>query len=310
LRASKAYWSGQNEEQDLQAAITAYSEAIRLDQDYALAYADRAHALTELGDVVTDPTHLSDYYRRAEADARKATTLAPELAEGHLALARLAFQSLEFTGASNEYERALALAPGKARVLSDYGEFAILMGRTETRLAAAQRSMTLDPLNSLTHYALGLTLLFARRNSEAVVALTDAKSLDLNDAWFNAWLGQAYYASGKFESARAACEGHGDQANNHICLAIVYDKLGRHADAEAMLADAQTSWGDSGAVQYAEVYAQWSQTGRALSWLETAMRHHDPYLRFVKTDPLFDPLRNEPRFQAIERALKFPEKRD
>jgi hypothetical protein len=93
-------------------------------------------------------------------------------------------------------------------------------------------------------------------------------------------------------------------------LAIVYDKLGRHADAEAMLADAQTSWGDSGAVQYAEVYAQWSQTGRALSWLETAMRHHDPYLRFVKTDPLFDPLRNEPRFQAIERALKFPEKRD
>src|SRR5262249_29050204 len=151
--------SGQNDEQDLQAAITAYSEAIRLDPDYALAYADRAHALTDLGDVVTDPTHLPDYYRRAEADAHKATTLAPELAEGHLALARLAFQALEFKGASNEYERALALAPGKARVLIEYGEFATLMGRTEPGIAAAQRSVTLDPLNSLTHYALGLTLL-------------------------------------------------------------------------------------------------------------------------------------------------------
>jgi hypothetical protein len=45
---------------------------------------------------------------------------------------------------------------------------------------------------------------------------------------------------------------------------------------------------------------------KALEWLETALRLRDPGLEFLKTDPLMDPLRQEPRFQAIERELKFP----
>ena len=54
------------------------------------------------------------------------------------------------------------------------------------------------------------------------------------------------------------------------------------------------------------IYSEWGDTARALDWLETAVRRHDPYLIIVKMAPGFDPLRNEPRFQAIERALKFP----
>ena len=52
---------------------------------------------------------------------------------------------------------------------------------------------------------------------------------------------------------------------------------------------------------------KWGNTGRALEWLDIAMRLHDPDLVALKTDPLFDPLRNGPRFQVIERALKFPD---
>jgi hypothetical protein len=40
--------------------------------------------------------------------------------------------------------------------------------------------------------------------------------------------------------------------------------------------------------------------------LETAFRLRDPGLETIKVDPLLDPLRNDPRFQAIEKALKFP----
>jgi hypothetical protein len=58
---------------------------------------------------------------------------------------------------------------------------------------------------------------------------------------------------------------------------------------------------------YAVIYTQWGDTARALDWLETAMRHRDPYLIRVRQSEIFDPLRNEPRFQAIERALKFPD---
>ena len=59
------------------------------------------------------------------------------------------------------------------------------------------------------------------------------------------------------------------------------------------------------AYQYAEIYVQWGNVPKALEWLDTAMRLRDPGLEDLKTDPLMDPLRKEPRFQAVMRELKF-----
>jgi hypothetical protein len=56
----------------------------------------------------------------------------------------------------------------------------------------------------------------------------------------------------------------------------------------------------------AVIYAQWGNTPKALEWLDTALRLRDPGLEQLKVDPFLDPLRKEPRFQAIERELKFP----
>ena len=64
--------------------------------------------------------------------------------------------------------------------------------------------------------------------------------------------------------------------------------------------------GDSAAYQYATIYAQWGNRAKALESLDTAWRLRDSGLVYLKTDPLLDPLRKEPRFQAIERELKFP----
>jgi hypothetical protein len=61
------------------------------------------------------------------------------------------------------------------------------------------------------------------------------------------------------------------------------------------------------AYQIATIYAQWGDRAKALEWLETAWRLRDPGLVLLKTDPLMDPLRREPRFQAILRELKFPD---
>ena len=63
---------------------------------------------------------------------------------------------------------------------------------------------------------------------------------------------------------------------------------------------------DEGAYDYACIYAQWGDKAKALPWLETAARLRDSNLAVLKVDPDLDPLRNEPRFQAIERELKFP----
>jgi hypothetical protein len=86
---------------------------------------------------------------------------------------------------------------------------------------------------------------------------------------------------------------------------MVYNKLGRTTEAQAELSKLVAALGDSGAYQYATLYAQSGNNALALQWLETAWRLRDPGLENLKTDPLLDPLRHEPRFQAVERALKF-----
>jgi TolB-like protein/Tfp pilus assembly protein PilF len=304
LRASRAY-QGALYKEGLKDAIAGYTEAIHLDPDYATAYAYRSIAILGIAVNWAKRGDIRDYRKRAQVDARKAIALAPDLADGHLALARLLEGDLEFMGASQEYQRAVARAPGSANVLRYYGVFAVQMGQTEAGLAAARRSVVLDPLNYQNHLALGTSELFARRNAEAILALRHAEALAPNHAGVKAWLGYAYYRSGDFQSARATCES-ADELNKPICLATVYDKLGHHSEAKTILAKYQAERGDDAALFYAMIYSQWGDTTRALDWLDTAVRRQDPYLELVKMAPDLDPLRKEPRFQAIERELKFP----
>jgi TolB-like protein/Flp pilus assembly protein TadD len=303
LRAANAY-RGALDEQSLRDSIARYSEAIQLDPDYAIAYANRAIARFDLARNWATGESVRDYRESAQADARKAILLAPDLAEGHLALATLLEGTLEFRGANQEYGRALALAPGNAKLLRHYGTFAVQMGQIEAGLEAAHRSVVLDPLNFLNYLSLGISEMYARRYGEALTALKEAKVFAPDNAGINAWLAYTYYASGDFQSARLACES-GDKSNRPICLALVYNKLDRRPEAESLFTKFQADRGDTSAVFYAMIYAQWGKTTRALDWLETAMRHRDPYLEKLKTNASFDPLRSEPRFQAIERELKF-----
>jgi tetratricopeptide (TPR) repeat protein len=233
--------------------------------------------------------------------------LAPDLAEGHLALAAFYETSLEFTRANEEYEHALALAPGSARVLRDCGLFGVLMGRADFGLTSLRRAVVLDPLNVNSHYGLANALFYLRRYQEAMAAFKDAKTFRPGERSFEGDIGFVYYMLGDFQAARAHCEANVEEEFAQHCLAVTYDKLGRHSDAEAMLEKIRARVGDSGASDYSGVYAQWGDTTKALEWLDTAMRLRDPGLEWLKVDPFLDPLRSEPRFQAIERKLKFPD---
>ena len=286
-------------------AIAEYTQAIRLDPNYALAFAGRARAYTSYA---ATEAGMRTSFDDARADAREAIRLAPGLAEGYMALGFYCeFGALDFAQARAAYDRARALAPGNAKVLRISGSFLLTMGRFEEGLSAARRAVALDPLNRSSHDTLGLGLYLARRYGEAIGAY--AESITLDPAFQEAYAvrGLAYYGLGDLENARSSCETKPDYWVSQQCLAVVYDKLGRHADAEAMLAKYRSAEGDSGAYQYATIYAQWGNIPKALEWLDAAVRLRDPGLEFLKSDPLMDVLRNEPRFQAIQRRLAFPD---
>jgi TolB-like protein len=308
LRATKAYFSVETVE-DQEAVIAGYTETIRLDPDYALAYAGRSFVLMNFAWNHDAPRTANRVGSRdqAQADARKAIALAPDLAEGHLALASYFAGSLNFTPAIEEFERALALAPGSARVLRDYGAFAVAMGRSDFGLTSIRRAVVLDPLNDNSYGFLGDALLYLRRYEERMTVYKDAQAVHPDDRSFEEDIGLGYYLLGDFQAARAHCEAEGEKdEDSQFCLAVTYDKLGLHADAQAMLEKIRARVGDLAAMHYSAIYAQWGNTTKALEWLDTAMRRRDPALVRLKLDPFYDPLRKEPRFQALEQALNFP----
>jgi TolB-like protein/Flp pilus assembly protein TadD len=314
LRGSKAYSTlhraadPQSAAAVYQSAAAAYTDSIRLDPNYALAFTGRSMTLDTYS-YYQIPAEARRSLDEALADARRAIALAPELGEAHLALARVFEDGLDFAHAGDEYSRALSLAPGNAQVLQHYGAFAVNIGHTEAGLAASRHAVMLDPLSTNSHDRLGEAQWVSRRYNEAAAAFEEVIALD-PDAWrAYAWRGFAYYGLGDFERARSSCEVEVGRRKGWIlfCLALVYDKLGRHVDAEAMFMKARAELGDIPRYQFAEIYAQWGNTAKAFEWLDAAVRVRDSGLGWLKRDPLLDPLREEPRFQAIERELKFPQ---
>ena len=302
LRARKTQLEAHHPE-DYLVAIAGLTKATELDPNYALAFANRSLAMTNYIELTWPP--VGDRLEKARTDALKAIALAPELAEGHLALASYFQDSLDLSPANREFEKALALAPGNARVLRDYSTFAVAIGRTEAGIAAARRAVLLDPLDRDSHQELGVSLYLGTQYREALDAFQNTLAIDPEYPGVNGVRGLAYYALGELQSALASCEIKSEGPSQQ-CLAITYRSLNRHADAERTLAKLKAARGDAAAYQYGEIYAQWGDVPQALEWLEKAMQLRDGGLLWLKADPLLDPLRNEPRFQAIERELKFP----
>jgi TolB-like protein/Flp pilus assembly protein TadD len=306
LRGSRAVRSGQGAS-SYQSAIAGYTEAIRLDPNYALAFAARSLALSDYAGEFASGAGIREFRVKAEADVHEALRLAPELAEGHLALGRFLASSLDYTHASEAYERAMALAPGDAEVLADSGRFAVSMGRFDVGLAAVRHAVALDPLNPRSRAGLGEALFWARRYQEAVATFGEVISLEPDFKRAYGFRGVAYCWLGDLQSARSSAETKPDHWSSMWCLAVTYEKLRRHADAEAELEKLRAAFGDNSAYQCATIYAVWGNTDKALECLARAVRLPDAGVVYVKTDALMDPLRSDPRFQAIERELRFPD---
>jgi TolB-like protein len=289
------------------AQIAAFDEAIRLDPLYAKAYVSKGLSLSHYSGSYESGSNSRQVAEQAHALIEKAVQLAPDLAEAHRALGwSFDVALLDFARGMAEYQRALALAPGDTRILSTNANFLSRMGHADEAIASAERAVTLDPVNALSYNDLAWVFYFSHRHRDAIAAFDRALSLNPHTHWGHGMRGLAYLGLGEFEVARQSCATPPLSWVAQMCAAIVEDKLGRKAEAQAQVTQMKADSGDALAYQFASIYAQWGDMPTALDWLEVAFRLKDPGLAWLKVDPLLDPLRKEPRFQQIERKLNFP----
>jgi eukaryotic-like serine/threonine-protein kinase len=260
LRGMQLLFSGGSlKEFAYRAPLAAFDRAIALDPQYARAYIGRAATLTDISQYSITPGIRARARPQALEAAERAVALAPQLGEAHLELARTrAIAMMDLSGAAPEYDRAVALSPGSARVWQNVSYFHRGLGHDEASINAARRALTLDPMNIESYYALASALSTARHYQEALRTYNDARALRPGTQYIEGGIVDTLLASGEVEQARQHCESLSsklEEEDRQACLALAYHALGRQGDAERELETLKSLDGDGNSIGYAQIYA-------------------------------------------------------
>ena len=287
-------------------ALKSFRSAVAEDNKFALAQAALARTLVVFGNQYDQGDARKQRYDEAIAVARGAVKLTPNLAAAQATLGfALIDGRLDARGARQPYRMSYELARGDADILGRFGNFEARCGRFDTARPAVARAAELDPLNARAFRQMGQVEYSAR--NYAGVAAPIAQALKLNPGMSSAWsaLGMAQLMQGNIAAAATALAREKSTLFRLPGLAIIAIKQGKNADAGRFLAELSASDGDNSLYQRAQIMAQWGRKDEALGLLETGFEALDSGLIQVRTDPLLDPLRQEPRFIRLVNAIGF-----
>jgi len=305
LRGRHLYEQALSEATD-RAALAAFDEALVADPDYGQAHAGRSRALTVIANLYLAGASRRETFEQAIAAAQTAVARAPDSADAHAALGFALFNGrLDAKAARPPYDRAAALGQGDADVLARFGIFAARCGRIEDGRAALARARQLDPLNAQTAWRAGEVEHIARQYRTAIGHAERALTLNpkLSIAWWS--LGSSRLMLGDLAGAGTAYAKEGNSLFRLAGEAIVQQRQGNTAAAQASLAGMTAAHGDNALYQRAQVLAAWGDKAGALAALLQARATGDAGIMYVRGDPLFDALRSDPEFLKLLATLGF-----
>lgn len=297
------YFWNQRTEDALVRATGYFHQAIARDSGYADAYSGLADI--EIAPRAGCPV---ERFARAKVAASKALALDSLLPEAHLSMGWVAmWYDRDWTNADRHLQRAIALRPDYIWAYSWRAAYLAGVGRGEESLETIQHAHALDPLSYVHSTYVGAHLLWLHREREASVYFR--KALELAPEYFMAhWgLGRVYLLEGRYQEALAefAYDG-GDFTGLHEAGLIGYaHALAGHAGEARRILRRFQDEGRSGvyvpAINPAIIHIALGEHDQALDWLERLEEERGARTFFI--DPIFDPVRTEPRFQQLLQRL-------
>lgn len=285
-----------------------YDQAVALDPNYASAWAGKSRATTNVYAFYAQTMpEMEAGLSTAATFARKAISLAPDLADGHAALAFNASNRLDFTTAWAEYQRAVATPGCSPRNIVTAVGFLAQIGQLPKAEQLWQLAADRDPLNpDVLRSHLGL-LLSGRKYEELLPQARKYAADNPDSTGGHNLLASVLLNTGHYAEALAATDKlpH-EHPNWYVFRSVITARTGHRDQAAAILESMHDSAGDSAHLQYAQMRAQLGDRDGAIAELQAALRFRDPGLALIPSDRLLDPLRADPRFQAIVRQLNFP----
>ena len=305
LRGREQFDNASDEASD-RAALASFDAAIKADGKYAMAHAARARSLTVLGDQYEQGSARLERYDQAIAAARLAVQLAPKLPSAQASLGfALLDGKLDARGAREPYRLAGDLGSGDADILSRFANFESRCGRHDTARAAANRAAELDPLNARAYQKIAEVEYNARSWAGAAKPLSEALRINPELPGVHSFTGYTRLMLGDLAGAQAEFSREKNTLFGLPGLAIVAIRQGRYPEAEAYFTKLIELHGDNSLYQRAQIMAQWNRKDDALALLEQGYKAIDAGLTMMYSDPLVDPLRNDPRFIRLVDLIGF-----
>jgi TolB-like protein/DNA-binding winged helix-turn-helix (wHTH) protein/Tfp pilus assembly protein PilF len=300
------YFSNKRTMQGLQQAIEYFQQAVDKDPAYARAYAGLAEAYALMGGYSGLPP--TEFISKARAAAQRALQLDERLPEAHTALAVIAqTYDWDWPTAEKEYKRAIQLNPNYATAHHWYAECLALQGRFDEAFPQIENARQLDPLSLIIATDYGAILYFSRQYDRAIEQFRGVLEMepDFPRAHMLVW---AYAQKGLFAEALEDAEAYRRRENAPWSLVMIAYVSGRSGDqAKGRLALKQLQQpgrnGPLDTLAFAVAYIGMGENDKALLGLEKAYREHSSSLTALKVDPIYDPLRGEPRFQELVRRI-------
>ncbi len=278
---------------DQQKSRRYHQQALALDPSYALAHAGLADTYA-FGGLSEAPL--------AEKHAREALRLDESLAEPHATLGFVQmFSYWQWENADKELKRALELNPSYPTAHQWYALYLACNGRTAEAVARMQQAVDLDPLSPAINADLGQMYFFAGDLERAEAA--SRKALELKPQHTFALL-YLFYIHAKARRDSEAVDSYVRFIKDYPpASSEVRDRDGQTGLRAVLLQDIDFLTNKSGDPKsfnrIAEGYALLDDREQALNWLEKAVDSHNFFMAFIKVNPLFENLRDEPRYKAL-----------
>jgi tetratricopeptide (TPR) repeat protein len=304
------YFFDRPSDENLTRAIAQFDEAVNLDPNFAPAYSGLSDAFLWAA-FNEGAMSAAEAMPLAKATAEKAIELDDISAEGHTSLAVLRSYEFDWVGGEREFRRALSLNPNYALAHHQFGIALAQQGRFDEALAENQRATKLAPFSPPILIGPVITLAYARKYEAAKQA---AKALEIDPTvffvpWVNGWIdleaGGVKEAIQEMEQARTL----GGPPWVAAWLGYAYGVAGDNSKALAMIEELKrrSLHGFVPPFNLAMVYLGMGDRESAMDGLENAYAAHSLMLTWLKMDPVFDPLRSEPRFIALLKKVHLEE---
>jgi TolB-like protein/Tfp pilus assembly protein PilF len=303
-------WNKRTED-SLQKALEYFQQSVQHDSTYADGYLGLADSLNILGYYNVIPPQ--EAFPKAKAAAIRALQLDDSLGEAHaiLGVVKRDFE-WDWSGAENEFKRALELNAGHAESHHWYATLLNMLGRPEPALNAMLDALELDPVSLAVNTDLGRTFYFARQYDRAVKQFEKTMEFDPTFGITYLWLGRVFEEQGLLDKAISHLEKGtsltGGSAYALAQLAHGYARAGRKNDALEILQQLRELSQRRYVSPYdiAMIHLGLGDHTEAFAALNQAAAERCHWLGYLRVEPQLDALRTDARFADLLSRLGIP----